>query len=627
MIKHRGIITMLCTILIILLSAGVVLGAPDVIIVQDKNYQVVQYRVDDALESQVLMNDMMDKLENAFENGYSIIGITGDNLIIDLNSGLESVDGYVYYENGVADGSIPEGSYFQPDFFAELAEDGSVVLNKPTQAPGSPQIDVGQWIGSGYDVLNNGYPEGSNTAPKLAVDKTYLQKYVVNIGDSYTDSKTAISQKATEIYSSLNNSTDATYKTACFSGNVSVDYKQASDKKRNETLIKHFAIYRDSFVKLELPGDTDLVDHRTSKFSQHLADVSTAVYKVEAIDQLFRDYGTHIITGYDLGGRAELNYAFSNQASIETKDIEVAVKASYQGIGSSAKGSNRTKIENNMEQVQSYSDINIKLYGGTHINVNTIDDFKANYSKWIASVKEKPTMLNIPNIDINLEPLWELTGEPGYDIQSKPIANAIYNRFITLALERGIELSQYDYSITSNLKDFAITEILVETGKSKEDALSKFPDNYTIVRLNPDGHNRLELETNKGAGGAWIYIGYKMERFQEPDPDNPGEMIIHNDVLNRGIVDIAISLGKDKGITNYEHNGVDLNATVGGDYVYLNYLRYEKDTAHKYKLIKDISGYYTKHYTIPPGWRSPSQNHDLNRSVKGSDDIYLVIKQ
>lgn len=153
MIKHRRIITVLCTILTILLSAGVVLGAPNVIIVQDKNYQAVQYRVDDALESQVLMNDMMGRLENAFENGYSIIGITGDNLIIDLNSALESVDGYVYYENGVADGSIPEGSDFQPDFFAELAEDGSVVLNKATQAPGLPQIDVGQWIGSGYHVL------------------------------------------------------------------------------------------------------------------------------------------------------------------------------------------------------------------------------------------------------------------------------------------------------------------------------------------------------------------------------------------------------------------------------------------------------------------------------------------
>lgn len=628
MSKHRGKITVLCAMLIVLFSAGVVLGAPAAIIVQDGNYQAFQYRVDDALGNQVLMNDMMDKLKNAFENGYGIIGISADNQIINLNAALGSVPGFIYYENAVADGSISEGYYLCPDFIVEIAGDGSLDLNDaPIQGPA--QVDTGKWIGSGYNVLSNGYVDAANTAPKAAVDLIFLQEHVANTSENRTDSQTAISQKASEIYSSLNNSTDVTYKNTCFSGSVGVDYKQASTTKRNETLIKHFAIYRSSFVKLELPGDTDLVDHRTLTFINRLADMSTAANTDNAIDLLFRDYGTHIITGYDLGGRAELNYAFSNQASIKEQDIAVAVNASYQGISSKVTGENRTKIVNNMKQMQNYSDMNIALYGGDLTNVNTIEDFKANYTNWIASIKEYPAMLNIPNIDLNLTALWELTGEPGdpSDIESKPVAKLIHDRFMTLARERGVLLNNYDFSVTSNEKDFVITDIMVQTGDSKENALNKFPDHYVIVRINPDGHDRLELEANKGAGGCYIYIGYKMERFRKPDPDEPENMLIDQNILNNAIVDIAITLGKNKGKKDYEHIGVDLNATVRGEYIYLNFLRYGNDKAHKYKPIKDISGYYTKHFTSPQGWRGPSENYDLNKGVKGSDYIYLVVKE
>lgn len=627
MSKHWGKITLLTALLMVLLMTGVALGAPESIIVQDESCRAFQYQVDDALENPLLMNDLEQRLTTAFEHGYSIIGINTDNQIINLNAALGSVPGYIYYENAVADGEIPAGYFLRPDFLVEIAEDGSLVLNEaPLQGP--VQVDTGKWIGSGYNVLNNGYVDAANTAPKAAVDLAFLQQHVSNTGENRTDSKTAISQKASEIYSSLNNSTNVTYKSTCFSGSVDVDYNKATTTKRNETLIKHFAIYRNSFVKLELPGDTDLADHLTPIFANRLAGLSSASDRDKAIDLLFRDYGTHIITGYDLGGRAELNYAFSNQASIKEEDIAVAVKASYQGIASSVKGENKTKIVNNMQQMQDYSDTNIALYGGNLTNVSTIEDFKANYATWIASIKDYPTMLNIPNIDLNLTPLWELTGEAGdpSNIESKPIAKAIYERFMTLARERGVLLNGYDFSDTSNEKDFVITDIMVQTGNSKEAALNKFPEHYVIVRLNPDGHDRMELEANKGAGGCYIYIGYKMERFRRPDPNDPEIMIIDQDILDEGIVDIAITCGKNKKKTNYQHVGVDLNATVGGNFIYINFLRYRDDATHKYKPIKDISGYYTQHYTIPRGWRSPSDNYDLNRGAGGAF-IYLAVKE
>jgi len=67
---------MLCTAVLLLLCAGTALAEPDIILVQDENYEVVQYRVSDVQASQVLAADLFDKMSFAFENGYQVLGIT-----------------------------------------------------------------------------------------------------------------------------------------------------------------------------------------------------------------------------------------------------------------------------------------------------------------------------------------------------------------------------------------------------------------------------------------------------------------------------------------------------------------------------------------------------------------------
>lgn len=632
MIKHKGVLILLCTLVLMLASAGAAQAAPAIILIGDENCQVTQYRIDDAMANQVMLDDMLSKMGSAFENGNSLVGVTGDNLLVDLNSGLENVSGYIYYENGVTAGTIAEGTYLPPDFFAEIDEDGLLVFSKPSQ--GEAQKDVGQWIGSGYHVLNNGFIDAVKVAKKNAVNKSFLQNYLNNSIETKMDSETHTSQKAIEIFQSINTSTEASYSDAFFSGSVSVDYSKASTTKRNETLIKHFAILRQSVVKYDPPDNDDLNNHRDAVF---IAALNTGVGNLinshasqtsinNAVKDIFTDYGTHIILGYELGGRAELNYSFSNQACIEKSDIETAVKASYKGIDKSVSGENRTKITKNIEQVNTYSDLKIHFSGGQLNDMTSIGDFNRNYNTWTATVKAAPTMLSIPSIDNDMIPLWELTGEPrdysdatnthGYG----PIALAMYNCFNDMAMGKEDILKQYDYSATSNREDYVITDIGVWGNNTKQSALDQISTNgYEVVRLQPEGHNRYELEANNGAGGSYIYIAYRMERFRENN-------VIKQDVLARAIVDIAVTVGKNKRIPNYTHLGVDLNADVGGDYIYLNYLTKANDSQNKFKPLEEISGYYTKLFNLPYGWRNPSESHDLNRGVHGSTDIYLVVK-
>ncbi len=99
---------------------------------------------------------------------------------------------------------------------------------------GEAQIDVGQWIGSGYDVINNGFIDASLVSPFNAVDKVFLQNNLLNVSDSIADAKTYCSQKAEEIYNSININSEAEYKNVYFSGSVSADYAKATTTKRNE---------------------------------------------------------------------------------------------------------------------------------------------------------------------------------------------------------------------------------------------------------------------------------------------------------------------------------------------------------------------------------------------------------
>jgi hypothetical protein len=189
--------------------------------------------------------------------------------------------------------------------------------------------------------------------------------------------------------------------------------------------------------------------------------------------------------------------------------------------------------------------------------MTSIEEFKAKYADWVATVKSQPTMLNFPSIDNNLMPLWELTGEskdysdPNNQHGYGHIALAMYNCFLDLAHEQQGLLEQYDYSMTSDKTDYVMTDIGVWGSGTSEGALHEISSQgYEVVRLNPDGHGRYEIDANKGAGGDYLYIAYRMEKFRENG-------IVKQDVLDRAIVDIAITIGENSSKTNYEKVNVD----------------------------------------------------------------------
>ncbi len=82
----------------------------------------------------------------------------------------------------------------------------------------------------------------------------------------------------------------------------------------------------------------------------------------------------------------------------------------------------------------------------------------------------------------------------------------------------------------------------------------------------PDGYHKINIDLNMGAGGAYIYLCYKLG---EPTAES---------ALN-GIVDLTVIAGPNSDLNppyGYTLVKKDLNAGSGGDYVYFAYKKYPK---------------------------------------------------
>jgi len=358
-----------------------------------------------------------------------------------------------------------------------------------------------------------------------------------------------------------------------------------------------------------------------------------------AIDRLFDRYGTHIIKGYQLGGRLEMNYLFANESRKDDYTLSVAVKASYRGISTTVTGEAKTKIEKDVEEMNKNSTLKFSTVGGDNITLTCSDvsDIKSTYQRWVDSIVNKPAMYNIPDLDQNLSGIWNYTGEPQdySDPVNNPeqygvVARLMCKRFMELADQAAVSLNGYDFS-DSNYEDknLIVTDIKVFTGSSREEALNKVPEGYTVVRINPEGRDRDELDANKGAGGKYIFIAYKRESKVSIPADNSdvASYTDNADVLGRAITDVALvnhcDLNKPPA-GGFKPIAIDLNEGTGKQAIYL-WIKRDKALSPIY----DIAGYIGTN-SIPDGWHSintsVSISEDLNKYVSGSPYIWLVLK-
>ncbi len=442
----------------------------------------------------------------------------------------------------------------------------------------------------GYHVLKNGYIDSKSIdKSNPIIDKAKLTsddfESVTNTG---SDVDYLFSSKASDFYSTMKISSDSEYKGVFFSGSLKTDYSIATSLSEQQTLIK--------YIQYQQTGE-QYYSISTAALKKRLSDDFLADVKAYAVSnpkKIFDTYGTHLIKQYYLGGRAELNFLYRNTSQQTKESLEANVEAAYKSFSSKVDASTSKKAT----VVTAHSTMTFRSKGGDNLTGSSPSEISGKYDAWVKSISDKPVISGIADFDKAMLPIWEL-------VDDKAAADSLEAEFEKEAKDSQNSLQRMDPT------PMYVSEIGVYSEPDSDDALKEMPDGFVKVMLNPATDSTEIVDANKGAGGDYIYIGYKLSANEED-----------------AITDLKIAIGGSSSAScdGYTKIGVDLNRGAGGKYIYLCY---KKATSASDPLLKEIRGVYSSSsgaYTLPSDWEWVSGKADLNKGA-GGKYVYLAMRR
>lgn len=271
-------------------------------------------------------------------------------------------------------------------------------------------------------------------------------------------------------------------------------------------------------------------------------------------------YGTHVLTSVIMGGRFDLNYIYTSESTIDDQEIFATAQATYRYVT----GNTEQKYKEAKSKIEEKSEIYIRTYGGSlTVNPTTIDMAISSYTEWSQQVENgKTTLVNAHEV----VPIWDIINAMGEEYSG--FANAVKEY-----CEKEISSTFGKFKDTKGVVPPAktyISEIYIGYGNSEIAAKAM------LYNKDIPSSNIINLDLNKGAGGEWIYLGYKTTNSRDEAITN--------------IVADYYGKKQSKNI-QYEDSemqiiNVDLNKGARGKYIYLYYTRDSKAG----KPITDIKG-------------------------------------
>ena len=442
----------------------------------------------------------------------------------------------------------------------------------------------------GYNVLSKGYIDSKSidkSNPIIDRSKLSASDYE-SVTNTTSTSDYLFSSTAKDFYSSLKIASESKYSGVFFSGSIKTDYSIETSLNEQQTLIKYIQYHQIGEQYYNI-GVRELKKRLSQAFLDDVADYAVSNPKI-----IFDTYGTHLIKQYYLGGRAELNFLYRNTSQETKESLEVNVEAAYKSFS----GKVDAETEKKAKKVTSNSRTYFKSKGGDNLEGTTPSEITGKYSAWVKSINDKPAISGIADFDTAMLPIWEL-------VDDKTAAKSLKDAFETMAKTAQNTLARMDPV------PLYISEINVYADPDYKKARSMIPKGFVAVMLNPGTDSTEVLDANKGAGGDYIYIAYKLT-------SNPKD----------AITDLKLAVGDNAKATvaGYEKLKVDLNKNAGGKFIYLCY---KKASSASDPLLKEIRGVYTSDvhsYTLLSNWQWVSKETDLNKGA-GGKFIYLAMRK
>lgn len=297
-----------------------------------------------------------------------------------------------------------------------------------TAASLDPDSDEADIFGYGFDVTGGKELDKQSlkkAAPILDTSNKELLNHVFvsNYNKSYsknfvTDSAVSMSKL---VYSDLGIGLDLKIGGSLFNidGEFDTSVKEQITSAKQERYEYYYNQIEKKSVVLQLSLN-QIKDYLSYQFTRDILAVTDA----EDANALFDKYGTHLITGYILGGRLEItNYRITSDASKDWSSVN-SLKATVGATVATVNGGGTVNFaeQHGSNETSSTTQSSYQAYilGGTSVGALSIDDLftynesltgtgKYEYARWIDAVNEG-TSLDIVGIDDDAGsiPLWDL---------------------------------------------------------------------------------------------------------------------------------------------------------------------------------------------------------------------------
>ena len=285
-----------------------------------------------------------------------------------------------------------------------------------TQEGNPDGISDYKYLGAGYDASGEYAADSYVRSMVLDIDKLVSKNHVADVLNLNSTQERYIHGKTIDEYQSkISQTATISGRYKAFSASVSNSFsKETLSSTENEYASFRHITKKQSYKIFANLKAADLMDC--------LSDEAKADLKALEPEQIFLKYGTHVITGFVLGG--SLDYSMSADVSImsTTVDWSVAVSGGFKFLSAGASASVEYGQYEKMRNESANFESRLSARGGESQYASQNPNVsQTTYTEWLNSLSDQSKWVMVDYDGSQLIPIWEFIDDPAKKLA---VANA-----------------------------------------------------------------------------------------------------------------------------------------------------------------------------------------------------------
>ncbi|WP_339116979.1 MAC/perforin domain-containing protein [Petrimonas sp.] len=447
-------------------------------------------------------------------------------------------------------------------------------------------------VGYGYNTLNEYASPNSVTKQIVRWNEMKAEDLIqFNAPSARFYERTVVGSSLEQLAQNLSAAVNFGGKYCGFKGEVGATF--TSGVTNNE--FNEYAISYIEYKVTDISIVTDIEDIRenwmTDAAKKAIDGVSETYRGTEGVKLLFREYGTHLITKADLGGRLRYNLTVDVSKVTGYYDITAYLKASYSNAFVNSDASVDEEMKSSYAQNKSQTTLSFTAIGGDSgpltdsSDKNAIETWKKSVADYENVLTNKTALIGFGSDLEGLIPLYELATSPARREEIKSVMEG--NGFVTVEYE-----DKNNYQIELPTFTEGVSETLVKDVKDNSNRVIATVCNEFIPEINP--LKRVNVIYPVASGKILMHAGF----FPGYEGRRPARISWNGSNLK--VVDYEEL--EEREYTNLYLGGVTIRTQLNDEQTakqttihnaYLHAVHFN-EAHHAYPLVKIFGGIWTR---------------------------------